>query len=157
MGGTMAARIYLAGFDTYYADAMVQTDAVRQLCADLGFVSVFPAQVVIDSSGEVSPELAATIFQRDVDLLRTCDIVAASLFSSDGVESISDIAFELGYAHALGKPLFAYSPREMEGSYGDCAGVPINRMLSVPATMVYGNLTECLQRIRLEVADGIAA
>ena len=157
MGGTMTARIYLAGFDTYYADAMLQTDAVRQLCADLGFVAVFPAQVVIDASGEVSPELAATIFERDVDLLRTCDAVAASLYSFDGVECVSDIAFELGYAHALGKPLYAYAPREAEGTYGDFIGVPINRMLSVPATMVYGNLTECLQRVRLEVADGIAA
>jgi nucleoside 2-deoxyribosyltransferase len=168
-------KIYLAGFDVFYPDAVDRAAAMKRLCAQYGFIGRFPADVSIDPTGLSPAQLATAIFHRDADLVRECDIVAANLHPFRGAEPDSGTSFELGLAYGLGKALYGYAPGgtmaerisahhgpvvtgadgrtvDTDGMTVENFGSPINLMLSVPATIVVGGLEECLRQIAVDVA-----
>jgi nucleoside 2-deoxyribosyltransferase len=166
-------KIYLAGFDVFYPDAVERAEGMKALCARYGFEGRFPADVSIDPTGLTPAELAAAIFRRDAELVRECDIVAANLYPFRGAEPDSGTCFELGLAYGLGKTLYGYAPggtmaerisehhapvtTTEDGRTVDSTGMtvenfgsPINLMISVPSTIVVGGLEDCLKRIRAD-------
>ncbi|WP_213813618.1 nucleoside 2-deoxyribosyltransferase [Glaciihabitans sp. dw_435] len=175
----MSPRIYLAGPDVFYPDALERAAWMKGVCAEFGLTGVFPADVVIDPTGLSPEELAAAIFQRDVDLVQSCDIVAANLFPFRGAEPDSGTCFELGLGFALGKKLYGYThagtmadrvaehygpvdssgarPVDSDGLHVENFGPPINLMISVPATMVYGSFEDCIRRIARDVTPAVIA
>ncbi|PRY67209.1 nucleoside 2-deoxyribosyltransferase [Glaciihabitans tibetensis] len=169
-------KIYLAGFDVFYPDAVERAEKMKALCAQYGFVGRFPADISIDPTGLTPAELAAAIFRRDADLVRECDLVAANLYPFRGAEPDSGTCFELGLAYGLGKPLYGYTAAgtmaerisehhapvtiTADGRTVDATGMtvenfgsPINLMISVPSTIVYGGLEDCLQRISADLSS----
>lgn len=66
--------------------------------------SVYLPQEVGDTSRSRSREEHKRIFERHLDALGTCDIVVAII---DGADADSGTAWEMGYASALGKPVFS--------------------------------------------------
>ncbi|HEV7950197.1 MAG TPA: nucleoside 2-deoxyribosyltransferase [Glaciihabitans sp.] len=173
----MLPSIYLAGFDVFYPDALDRAARMKELCAEAGFEGRFPADVSIDPTGLTPAELAAAIFQRDAQLVRDCDIVAANLHPFRGAEPDSGTCFELGLAYALGKTLYGYAPESTmadriaahhapvsvatDGRVSDSNGMtvenfgsPINLMISVPSTIVFGDFEDCLRRIEADVSAG---
>jgi nucleoside 2-deoxyribosyltransferase len=161
-------KIYLAGFDVFYPDAVARAEKMKELCAQYGFEGRFPADVSIDPTGLSPKELAAAIFQRDADLVRECDMVAAGT------------CFELGLAYGLGKPLYGYTPGgtmaerisqhhapvvttddgrtvDSNGMTVENFGSPINLMISVPSTIVHGGLEDCLERMRADQDAALGA
>jgi nucleoside 2-deoxyribosyltransferase len=167
--------IYLAGFDVFYPDAVERAERMKALCEEAGFIGRFPADVSIDPTGLTPAELAAAIFERDSQLVRECDIVAANLHPFRGAEPDSGTCFELGLAYGLGKKLYGYAPggtmaeriSEFHGPVSESAdgriadsdgftvekfGSPVNLMISVPATIVVGGLEDCLRRIQADEA-----
>jgi len=167
--------IYLAGFDVFYPDAVVRAEAMKELCASYGFIGRFPADVSIDPTGLTPAELAAAIFRRDAELVRECDIIAANLYPFRGAEPDSGTCFEMGLAYGLGKTLYGYAPagtmaeritehhapvvQTPDGRMVDSLGMtvenfgsPVNLMISVPATIVFGTLEDCLRRIQADAA-----
>jgi len=166
----MPTRIYLAGFDVFYQDAADRAERMKALCAELGFVGVFPADISIDTTGLTPAGIAQAIFERDSQHVRDCDIVAANLYPFRGAEPDSGTVFELGLGYALGKQIYGYAPggtmaervAEFHGPVTTLAdgrtvdkngflienfGAPINLMISVPATIVYGTFEDCLRQI----------
>ena len=166
-------KIYLAGFDVFYSDAVERAEAMKALCARYGFEGRFPADVSIDPTGLTPTELAAAIFRRDADLVRECDIVAANLYPFRGAEPDSGTCFEVGLAYGLGKALYGYTPAgtmaerisehhapvtttedgrtvDSTGMTVENFGSPINLMISVPSTIVFGTLEDCLKRIKAD-------
>ena len=159
-------KIYLAGPDVFRPDAADWAESARALCRQYGFEPLLPL--------DHAETTAAGIFQANLELIRKAQIVVANLDPFRGPEPDPGTAFELGYAHALGKKVCAYVSRlessvqrvaraegrdeplpeigiathDRDGLAIENFGLPCNLMLAVPAPIVEGGLEACLQSLR---------
>jgi len=117
-------RVYLAGFDVFRCDALEYGAQLHGWCADYGFDGIYPldAHAPDDLTG---PRKAAWIYRANLQAIRSADIVMANIddFRGPG-EPDSGTAFEIGFAAALGKEIWAYTTDE---------GTLLQRVPSVPA------------------------
>ncbi|WP_404983465.1 nucleoside 2-deoxyribosyltransferase [Caballeronia sp. LZ031] len=165
--------IYLAGFDVFRRDAKEHGEHLKQLCRDRGFVGLYPLDGQVPSSLR-GRDAARWIYAANIELIRSADIVMANLDDFRGAgEPDSGTAFEVGFAVALGKPVWAYRSTEAtlaqrveagatenEGAF--CAGgyliedfgLSVNLMLACSAQIVVGGPPACLDAIRSLVDDG---
>ena len=165
-------RVYLAGFDVFRADAVEHGNALKALCREYGFRGEYPLDGNVPSS--LSPnEKAAWIFRANIELIRTADMIMANLndFRGPG-EPDSGTAFEVGFAAALGKPIWAYRgsavtlvehvPSRLDAAVGlpfcmsgyvvEDFGLTVNLMLACAAQIVTGGPAECLQAMKAAYA-----
>lgn len=157
-------RIYLAGFDVFRADAAAHGERLRGWCAEHGFEGHYPLDNA--APAELSgPALARWICEANVALIRECDMVMANLAPFRGAEPDSGTAFEVGYAAALGKPVWAYTHQagslveqvavRREDGRHVCAdgytvedfGLNLNLMLACSARVVVGDARDCLREM----------
>ncbi len=162
-------RLYLAGFDIFRPDARAHGERLKALCAERGFEGLYP----LDNDapeGLVGRALADWIYQADLDLIRRADGVLANVNRFRGMEPDSGTAFEMGFAAALGKPVWAYTDetrplaeqcgaRRVDGgrvldSAGfalEDYGLPVNLMLVCCGRVVSGPPERCLDAMRAEL------
>ncbi|MFF7706643.1 nucleoside 2-deoxyribosyltransferase [Pseudomonas sp. NPDC007930] len=122
------ARIYLAGYDVFRADAVAHGAYLRQLCHSHGLEGLYPLDNQLPA-GLAGPAAARWICEQNLAMLRGCDAVLANLGAFRGLEPDSGTVFEVGMAVALGKPVWAYgvAPATLReqvphGADGCCAG-----------------------------------
>lgn len=160
---TSPAHLYLAGFDVFRPDAARHGIALQQQCRQHGFVGHYPTDPSppADLAGAA---LAHWILQSNLAAIRQADAVMANLNPFRGLEPDSGTVFEVGYAHALGKPVWAYVdddrplpqrvPHELrqdgrrfdtQGYQVEDFGLPLNLMLACSVRLVRGNAATCLQ------------
>ena len=85
------------------------------------------------------------IFNGDVAALKSSDVVVAIL---DGIDVESGVAFELGYAACLGKPIIG-----LKTDYRTFSKIEeINLMLEIPMLKICGSVDEILTTLR-EIKD----
>ncbi len=101
-------KIYLAGPDVFEQDAIEQGKRLKAYCAQYGFIGLFPLDNEIDQSG-TPYEVAKRIRDANIGLIAECDIVLANLNPFRGLEPDSGTVYEVGYATALGKKVYAYA------------------------------------------------
>ncbi len=101
-------KIYLAGPDVFETDAIEQGNALKKLCEKHGYKGLFPLDNEIICDG-TPYDVAKTIREANVKLIEACDIVMANLNPFRGLEPDSGTVYELGYATALGKKVYAYT------------------------------------------------
>lgn len=167
-------RVYLAGFDVFRLDAVEHGARLVAACAEFGFEGLYPldAQVPADLDG---PRQAAWIYRANIDAIRSADIVMANVddFRGPG-EPDSGTAFEIGYAAALGKEIWAYTadqgtliervparpaPQKSHGRICERGylvedfGLPKNLMIACAARMVQGDARACLEAMARGRAD----
>ncbi len=100
-------KIYLAGPDVFEKDAITQGEALKKLCKDFGFEGLFPLDNFIQ---EDEPEkMAEAIRVANIKLIHKADIIMANLSPFRGFEPDSGTVYEVGFAEALGKPVFGYT------------------------------------------------
>ena len=157
-------KIYLAGPDVFRPDAAEWFAQARDLCRQHGYDPITPLD-----HGETKP---GPICAENLALIRKAQIVVANLNSFRGAEPDSGTAFELGYAHALGKKLWGYMspledlidrviridgtrhptdeahPIDRQGRLIENFGLPVNLMLAMSMQLVEGDLAACLSAIR---------
>ena len=97
--------VYLAGFDVFRRDAVAQGERLKSLCAEQGLRGIYPLD---DAPPLEVNDLARWICQSNLQKIRDSDAVLANLNSFRGSEPDSGTVFEIGYAAALGKPVWAY-------------------------------------------------
>ncbi|WP_322042506.1 nucleoside 2-deoxyribosyltransferase [Paraburkholderia sp. J67] len=158
-------RIYLAGFDVFRLDAVEHGARLVAACAEHGFEGVYPldTQVPADLDG---PRQAAWIYRANIDAIRGADIVMANVddFRGPG-EPDSGTAFEIGFAAALGKEIWAYTqdpgtliervPAQSgpqgrvceRGFLVEDFGLPKNLMIACAARIVQGDAHACLDAL----------
>ncbi len=145
-------KIYLAGFDVFYPDAVQRGQAMKEACAQYGFCGLYPLDNEADDVHE--------IFEGNKALIRSADLVLANLNPFRGHEMDSGTAFEIGYAHALGKELWGYldDGRTMREKLGEtdangCSvenfGHPLNLMIAECTHIVQGDFFDCLKQAAL--------
>ncbi|MBV7485109.1 nucleoside 2-deoxyribosyltransferase [Bordetella sp. BOR01] len=165
-------RIYLAGFDVFRADSLAHGEWLKLQCQSHGFTGLYP----LDSqapAGLPARALAQWIYEANTALIRASDAVLANLNAFRGAEPDSGTAFEVGYAVALGKPVWAYvdhadtlvqrlavaqaddPPRHVDaqGHTVEDFGLNLNLMLACSATVVVGDAAQCLGRMAQALRD----
>jgi nucleoside 2-deoxyribosyltransferase len=161
-------RIYLAGFDVFRSDALSHGETLKAMCQSRGAIGLYPLD------GEIPDELdhrgrAQWICRANMESIRSADIVMANLNDFRGAgEPDSGTAFEVGFAAALGKPIWAYTEdsrtlvervsvrKDESASY--CAngfvvedfGLNLNLMLACTARVVVGGPEKCLDDMAAE-------
>ena len=100
--------IYLAGPDVFRPDAEAHGETLKALCAEFGFVGLYPLDHALPADIREPAAQAAWIYRANVGLIERADCVLANLEPFRGSEPDSGTAFEVGYALALGKPVYAY-------------------------------------------------
>jgi nucleoside 2-deoxyribosyltransferase len=158
-------KIYLAGPDVFRPDALAWGRSLKALCREYGFEGLFP----LDNdapAGLAGPALASWIYAANIALIRQCDLVMANLDPFRGYEPDSGTAFEVGFAAALGRPVWGYHapmgtlrdqvPQlrrpdgvevDADGQLVEDFGLSRNLMLACSATIVEGDARACLAAI----------
>ncbi|CAM3995005.1 nucleoside 2-deoxyribosyltransferase [Bordetella tumulicola] len=161
--------LYLAGFDVFRADSLAHGEWLKQQCRDYGFEGLYPLdnEPPADLSGRA---LAQWIYEANIALIRQADAVMANLNAFRGAEPDSGTVFEVGYAVALNKPVWAYvseadslvqrfavTQREDPQRYVDAEGYTVedfglnlNLMLACSVKVVVGDAAQCLVRMAQE-------
>lgn len=158
--------IYLAGFDVFRPDAVAHGEQLKMLCEKYGFEGRYPLDKQAPRNLPTQ-EQARWICRNNLAVLRECDLVVANLNPFRGAEPDSGTVFEVGYAVALGKPVWAYTGRadtlvqqvavqRLPGARGhvdsmgysvEDFGLNLNLMLACSVTVVAGTIEDCLQEI----------
>lgn len=156
--------IYLAGYDVFRADAAKHGERLRQACLRHGFQGLYPLDNAAppELSGRA---LAQWICEANIGLLRRADMVMANLNPFRGAEPDSGTVFEVGYAAALGKPVWAYTGKsaslieqvaagrdgaravDAQGYTVEDFGLNLNLMIACSAQVVAGGPEDCLRRM----------
>lgn len=146
-------KVYLAGFDVFYPDAVERGKNMKQLCEQYGLEGLYP----LDNEASNAKE----IFEGNIGLIDECDYVAANLNAFRGMEMDSGTAFEVGYATAKGKQVYGYlsdgrTQVEKIGLVDDKGftvenfDMPINLMIGCSAKIIIGTLEDALKQIAQE-------
>lgn len=99
-------RLYLAGPEVFRPDAAAIGARMRAICAHYDFVGVYPLEAELTTGDE---PLSRRIYAANVASIRGCDAVIANLSPFRGPSADAGTVFEIGFAIALGKPVFAYA------------------------------------------------
>lgn len=168
-------RLYLAGPDVFRPDAAEHGRKLVALCAEFGFAGIFPLDLSLPGGLPTPQAVARHIYQANVASIDSCDAVLANLDFFRGAEPDSGTCFEVGYAVARGKPVYAYVPeggsfaariRQRhaglvgEGGLADTRGwpfeefdLPLNLMLAVPCRVVVGDARAALAALQAALAQ----
>ncbi|SAI66578.1 nucleoside 2-deoxyribosyltransferase [Bordetella ansorpii] len=160
-------RIYLAGFDVFLADAVAHGERLKALCRQHGHQGLFPLDNAAPA-GMTGRALAEWIYRQNTALIRQADVVMANLAPFRGAEPDSGTAFEVGYAVALGKPVWGYTDQaepllkqvgvgadpadpartvDAQGYTVEDFGLNMNLMLACSARIVVGDAAQCLREM----------
>jgi len=102
-------RVYLAGPEVFLPDALEMGAKKRAVCAEFGLDGVFPLDGGLDLDGLEPRWQGRAIYQTNIDLIRSCDLLIANLTPFRGVSADVGTVFEMGFMAALGKPVLGYS------------------------------------------------
>jgi len=109
-------KIYIAGPDVFEKDSIEIGKKLVSLCAEYGYVGLYPLDNVVDFS-QSKHKIAKDIYEANIKMIQEADIVIANLSSFRGKEADSGTVWECGYAHALAKDVYGYLDRD--GDYID--------------------------------------
>jgi nucleoside 2-deoxyribosyltransferase len=102
-------RVYLAGPDVFLQNAKEIGEHKKALCREYGFEGVFPLDNEVDVNGKSPREIGLCISGINEQLIKTCDLIIANLTPFRSPSADVGTAYEIGFAHALGKKVFAYT------------------------------------------------
>jgi len=162
-------KIYLAGFDVFYPNAIEVLDQKKKLCQDYGFIGLAPLDNKVDFT-QSKEMIRKVIYEANIELIKDSDILAVNLNVFRHGEPDAGTVFEIGYGVALGKEVYAYvdSSETMlektrmndanclckEGVWQDGNGLMIedfdgmfNLMITESVTIINGKLQDVLEII----------
>ncbi len=99
--------VFLSGPDVFFPEVEDLFARKRSLCQAAGFRVVTPLDAELVET-EPSEAMAREIYLSSVDGVRGADAVIANLSPWRGPGCDPGTAYEVGFAAALGKPVFAY-------------------------------------------------
>ncbi len=102
-------RVYLAGPEVFLPNAKEIGKEKKALCKKYDFEGVFPLDNEVDAKDKTPREIGFCISALNEDLIRSCDFVIANITPFRGPSADVGTAYEIGFAHALSKVVFAYT------------------------------------------------
>ena len=98
--------LYLAGPEVFLPQAQSVGAAKKELCAAWGHEGLFPLDPDLPvATGE---GVATQIYRANIAMIEKSAAIVANLTPFRGPSADAGTVFEIGYALALGKPVFAY-------------------------------------------------
>lgn len=163
-------KIYLAGFDVFYENAIEVLNRKKALCEKYGFIGLAPLDNEVDFSQPKS-KIRKIIYEANIKLMHEADILCVNLNAFRHGEPDSGTVFEIGYGVALGKDVYVYldSDESMlektkahddkcvykDGLWFDQNGLIIedfdgmfNLMINESTKIINGNLENVLEKIK---------
>lgn len=102
--------VYLAGPGVFALDGRAQGAQLVAACARVGLRGLYPLDAELPTQPHADPATLATAIARaNMGLIRQSHAVIADLAPFRGPNVDDGTAFEIGYAHALGLPIFGYA------------------------------------------------
>jgi nucleoside 2-deoxyribosyltransferase len=103
-------NVYLAGPDVFLPDPLARASALKAVCARHGLTGVFPLDPVADEPAEWAdlPAPRRIALQNEAHIRRSAALIA-NLTPFRGPSADIGTVFEVGFARALGLPVFAWS------------------------------------------------
>ncbi|GAA2753576.1 nucleoside 2-deoxyribosyltransferase [Amnibacterium kyonggiense] len=171
----MSYAVYLAGPEVFHADVEAIAEAQRSVCRAYGLVPISPADKGLED-GDQSLAADDRIFANNIEMIERADAVVANIDPFRGPDPDAGTAFEVGYAHGRGKPIYAWTAdtataaerverlhgplhTRADGALADRDGLmvegfggPVNLMLVSPATVVLGTFEDCIRRVAADIA-----
>lgn len=95
-------KLYLAGPEVFRPDAYAEGERLMALCEAAGMQGLYPLQI----EGEPT---SGQIRRRCIALIDEADALVANISPFRGSHMDPGTAFEIGYAEAVGKPVFLWS------------------------------------------------
>ena len=109
-GAAATRAVYLAGPGVFRPDARMHGVELVAACARAGLRGLYPLDAELEPQAHASPTAHATAIARaNMALIRQSCAVIADLTPFRGPNVDDGTAFEIGYAHALGLPIFGYA------------------------------------------------
>jgi nucleoside 2-deoxyribosyltransferase len=99
-------RVYLAGPEVFLPNAAEVGEEKKRLCAKYGVLGVFPLDTELEGQGRA---LGLAISAANEQLIRSSDLLVANMTPFRGPSADVGTAYEMGFARALGLPVFAYT------------------------------------------------
>jgi len=111
MERSLSMRVYLAGPDVFFPNAMEIGQAKKDICAQFGFEGVCPLDADFSGLFELGnpADRGYMSFNLMVELMDSCDLVIANMTPFRGPSMDVGTAVEIGYMHGCGKPVFGYT------------------------------------------------
>ena len=103
------ARVYTAGPAVFFPDLADRITASHRNAAAHGLEAIVPGDVLDRPAGFPSSPTMRDIYQLNVDRLLRSDAVVADLTPFRGPSADAGTVWEIGFAIALGKPVFGYT------------------------------------------------
>lgn len=151
------ARVYLAGPEVFLPDPAAAAQEMKAVCAAVGLEGVFPLDADLRPAADEPPTVfAARLRSANLALIRGCQGVIANVSPFRGPSADDGTAYEMGFATALGRPVFPWSAdlrpllertrarlpltrvgecwRDADGMAVEEFALPVNLMLVDPAT-----------------------
>lgn len=101
--GNIMKKIYLAGPDVFLKNHKEIGLAKKNLCKKSGFEGLYPMDNVIENAN------AENIFNANIELLKSSDIVLANLSPFRGISADVGTVVEVAIASTLGKVVYGYT------------------------------------------------
>lgn len=163
-------KIYLAGFDVFYPNAIEVLDKKKELCEKYGFIALAPLDNKVDFT-QSKEKIRRVIYEANIALMKESDILCVNLNAFRHGEPDPGTVFEIGYGVALGKEVYVYVESEAtmlektkendvhciykDGVWLDGKGLVIedfdgmfNLMISESAIIINGNLEDVLRKLK---------
>lgn len=102
-------RIYLAGPEVFLKNAKEVGEEKKALCRKYGFEGVYPIDVEVKPDGKSPRDFGLCISEVNEGLIKSCQIAVANITPFRGPSADVGTVYEMGYAHALGKFVLAYT------------------------------------------------
>ena len=146
-------KAYIAGFDVFKDDSEQISKAYRIYLKDHQIEGLYPSDNIEVTSKD--------IFKANIDLINKADIVIANINDFRGDDPDSGTVFEIGYAHALGKRVYAYRDdtkdmttrlgrKDKDGYNVENFGNPVNLMIAESVEFITeGTFYDCVDKITI--------
>lgn len=104
-------RVYLAGPDVFRPEPEAVGARLKTVCARYGLEGVFPLDALVggDDPDWAGLALPLLIARRNEAHIAGCAVLIANLTPFRGPSADVGTVFELGFARALGRPVFGWS------------------------------------------------
>lgn len=160
-------KVYVAGPAVFKPDASDHFSKVRTLLDSAGMTALIPLdnEITMDPS-DPEVDLAAEIYKGNVSMIEECDVVLADIEPFRGPHMDPGTAFEIGYAVAKGKKVYAYTSRAYEplisrvsrdGTNVENFGETENLMITVPSECIFQTLEEAVIAIKSNLGSSSSA
>lgn len=108
--GWRSMRVYLAGPDVFLPDPVARAAALKAVCAGYGLEAVSPLDALAGEPAAWAglPE-GLRIARRNEAHIRSCQALIANVTPFRGPSADVGTVFEIGFARALGLPVWAWS------------------------------------------------